>query len=278
LTAPSGALALVATPIGNLGDLSPRAIAALRDADEIWCEDTRRTKTLLTHAGIVGARVRSVHEHNEAGAADELIALVRDGRTIAYVSDAGTPGISDPGARLVAACAAADLVVTIVPGPSAVIAAIAISGLPANRFTFEGFLERKGPRRREALERIARSDVTSVVYESPARLGATIAELALVCGADRPAAVVRELTKVHETVVRGTLAALVGVDVRGECVIVVGPALPAATASDAELDTALRSEFAAGSSARDAAAATAAMLGVPRRRAYERALALRNRT
>lgn len=276
MTAPNGALVLVATPIGNLADLSPRAVAALSEADEIWCEDTRRTRTLLTHAGIAGVRVRSVREHNEVRAAGELIALVRDGRTIAYASDAGTPGISDPGARLVAACVAADLVVTIVPGPSAAIAAVVISGLPTNRFVFEGFLERKGPMRRAALDRIARSDATSVVYESPARVSATIAELASLCGHDRPAAVVRELTKIHEAIVRGTLDALVGVEVRGECVIVVGPAPPASPATTTEIDAALRAELAAGSSARDAAAAAAEMLGVPRRQAYERALVLRN--
>lgn len=280
MTAPVGALVLVATPIGNLGDLSPRAVAALRDADEIWCEDTRRTRTLLTHAGISGSRLRSVREHNEAKAAEDLVARVRDGRTIAYASDAGTPGISDPGARLVAACVAADVAVTIVPGPSAAVAAVAISGLPSDRFVFEGFLDRKGPGRRAALERIARSDATSIVYESPARLLATIRDLADACSEGREAVVVRELTKIHETVVRGTLESLgsIGaVEARGECVILVAPAPPAPAASASDLDAAIRAEFATGASARDAAASAAAMLGVPKRRAYERALALRAR-
>ena len=129
----TGRLVLVATPIGNLGDLSPRAVAAFADADEIWCEDTRRTRILLTHAGIEGARLRAVHEHNEVAMTSELVAAIASGLTIAYASDAGMPGVSDPGARLVAACVAQDLEVTVVPGPTAALSALVVSGLPTDR-------------------------------------------------------------------------------------------------------------------------------------------------
>jgi 16S rRNA (cytidine1402-2'-O)-methyltransferase len=276
----AGALVLVATPIGNLGDLSPRAIAALRDADEIWCEDTRRTRALLTHCGISGARMKSVQAHNEATAAASLVALVAGGRTIAYASDAGMPGVSDPGARLVAACADADLPVTVVPGPSAAISALVVSGLPSDRFVFEGFLARKGPERRAALERVARSDATSIVFEASNRVAATVADLARECGDDRSAAIVRELTKIYEEVIRGSLdelsgATTQGATIRGECVIVIGPAAPAADATDAAVDVALRDEMTRGSSARDAAATVAVALGIAKRRAYERAVALK---
>jgi 16S rRNA (cytidine1402-2'-O)-methyltransferase len=274
-----GSLVLVATPIGNLGDLSPRAVAALADADEIWCEDTRRTRTLLTHAGITGATLRSVQTHNEAGAAERLVERLAAGATIAYASDAGMPGVSDPGERLVAACIAADLPVTVVPGPTAALGALVVSGLPSARFAFEGFLPRKGPDRRAAIARIAAADATTIVYESPHRVSATLADLRAACGDERPAAVVRELTKLHETVVRGplaTLAARLDERVRGECVIVVGAAPPPEAVDDAAVDDAIRAELAAGSSPRDAAANVAASLGIAKRRAYDRALALRS--
>ncbi len=273
----TGRLVLVATPIGNLADLSPRAVAAFADADEIWCEDTRRTRTLLNHAGIDGARLRAVHEHNEFAITTELVAAIRSGRTIAYASDAGMPGVSDPGARLVAACVAHDLDVTVIPGPTAALSALVVSGLPTDRFVFEGFLPRKGPDRKDALARIARSDATTVVFESPNRVDATIADLIAVCGDERPAAVARELTKMFEEVVRGPLRELAGLSPRGECVIVVGAAPTPIAADDDAIDAALQAEFAAGSSARDAAAAVAVGLGVAKRRAYERALDLRAR-
>lgn len=273
----TGCLVLVATPIGNLGDLSPRAVEALRDADEVWCEDTRRTRALLTHAGIDGARLRSVREHNESQAASRLVDAILAGATIAYASDAGMPGISDPGTRLVAACVDVGLDVSIVPGPTAALSALVLSGFPTDRFGFEGFLERKGPERNAAIDRIARSTATSIVYEAPNRIAATIADLAAACGADRRVAVAREITKLHEEVVRGTLGDLGVVDGRGECVIVIEPAAPAPPADDAAIDGAIRAELAAGASARDAAAAVADALGVAKRRAYERALALKPR-
>lgn len=273
----TGRLVLVATPIGNLGDLSPRAVEALRDADEVWCEDTRRTRTLLTHAGIDGARLRSVREHNESQAASHLVDAIRAGATIAYASDAGMPGISDPGTRLVAACVDAGLDVSIVPGPTAALSALVLSGFPTDRFVFEGFLERKGVERRAAIDRIARSTATSIVYEAPNRVASTMIDLTVVCGADRRVAVVREITKLHEEVVRGTLGDLGVVDGRGECVIVIEPAAPTPPANDDAIDAAIRAELAAGASARDAAAAVADALGVAKRRAYERALALKPR-
>jgi len=276
VTVTAGRLVLVATPIGNLGDLSARAVEALRSADEIWCEDTRRTRALLTHAAIPGAgRLRAVHAHNEAAAAARLVEAVRDGRTIAYASDAGMPGISDPGTRLVAACAAAGLHVELVPGPSAALSALVLSGLPTERCTFEGFLPRKGPARRRRLANIATSTATTVVFEAPARVAATIADLAGVCGDDRPAAVARELTKRYEEILRGPLGELRTIDPRGECVIVVGPSPCANGADDATIDEAIRDELDAGKSARDAAAAVAEVLGIAKRRAYERALAVR---
>jgi 16S rRNA (cytidine1402-2'-O)-methyltransferase len=271
----TGRLVLVATPIGNLGDLSPRAMEAFRDADEVWCEDTRRTRTLLSYAGIEGVRLRSVREHNESHAAEQLVEGLRAGRTIAYASDAGMPGISDPGTRLVAACVAAGLDVTIVPGPTAALSALVLSGFATERFAFEGFLERKGPERRATIDRIARSTATSIIYEAPNRVSTTISDLAAVCGADRRVVVVRELTKLHEEVVRGTLGDLDEVDVRGECVIVIEAAAPTPPADDDAIDGAIRVELAAGASARDAAAAVADALGVAKRRAYERALIIK---
>ena len=268
------ALVLVATPIGNLGDLSPRAVAELRTVDLIAAEDTRHTRALLTHAGIVaGGRVRAVHAHNERTEAERIVGLVRDGARVAYVSDAGMPGISDPGERLVRACVDAGLVVEVVPGPSAVLGALVLSGLPTTPFGFEGFLPRKGSARTRRLEAIATSGATTVLFESPRRVAPTIAELARICGGSRPAALARELTKLHEEVVRGTLAELaehVDADApRGECVIVVGPAEPRReSVADSEIRAALARALAAGESKRDAAARVAVELGVPKRRAY----------
>lgn len=268
-----GALVLVATPIGNLGDLSPRAVDALRDADVIACEDTRRTRALLTHAGIrAGRRLRAVHAHNEAQAAARVVEDVRSGQRVVYASDAGMPGISDPGARLVGACIAAGLAVEVVPGPSAVLAALVVSGLPCDRFVFEGFLARRGAERRERLGAIASELRTVVCFESPRRVAATLADLVAACGADRPAALARELTKLHEEVQRGTLgqlAAALPAEPRGEHVIVIGGAAPAAAPAEHAVEAAVAAALARGCSARDAAADVARELGIPRRQAYE---------
>jgi 16S rRNA (cytidine1402-2'-O)-methyltransferase len=274
--APRGALVLVGTPIGNLGDLAPRAVGALRDADVIAAEDTRRCRALLSSANVPAAgRVRADHAHNERERAAEIVALVRAGRRVAYVTDAGMPGISDPGVGLVRACLDADLAVEVVPGPSAALTALVLSGLPADRFVFEGFLPRRGPARRARVRAIAAEARTTVLFEAPPRVLTTLAELLAVCGPLRAVAVVRELTKVFEEVWRGNLADAVEhaarTDPRGEHVLVVGPAPPRPEAGDAEVDAHVRAALGEGLSTRDAAARVAADLGVARRRAYDAA-------
>lgn len=274
-----GAVVLVATPIGNLGDLAPRAVEVLRTADLVCCEDTRRTRALLSAAGIGGGgRLRSLHAHNEAARIGEVLAAVAGGRTVAVVSDAGMPGVSDPGSRLVAAAAEAGWRVTVVPGPSAVLAALVVSGFPTDRFCMEGFLPRKGDARRRRLDALVRDERTTVVLEAPGRLAATLADLAE-RAPDRPVAVCRELTKLHEEIWRGTAAegadAFAGLDVRGEVVVVVGgsPAdVRGEEPDDAAVAAAVAARVAQGDSARDAATAVAGALGVSRRRAYAAAL------
>jgi 16S rRNA (cytidine1402-2'-O)-methyltransferase len=275
-----GRLVLVATPIGNLGDLSPRAVEALRDADVIAAEDTRRTRTLLTHAGVsASGRLVAVHEHNERQRAVELVDEIRRGGTVALVTDAGMPGISDPGARVARVCAEAGLRVDVVPGPSAALAALVVSGLPTDRFVFEGFLPRKGSERRTRLREVASDPRTVVLFEAPPRVAATLADLAAACGAERPVAVARELTKIHEETFRGTLAeaiAHVAEQVpRGEHVVVLGGAPPAADATDDDVAEAARTELEGGASTREAADRVAERLGVGRRRAYDAVLAQR---
>ena len=272
-----GALVLVGTPIGNLGDLSPRAVRALTDADVVYCEDTRHSRKLLTHSGIVGASLRSLHEHNEDDRIDEVVAAVAGGATVVLVSDAGMPGVSDPGSRLVAAVAAAGLTVSVVPGPSAVLAALVTSGLPTDRFCFEGFLPRSGRERRERLASVAAEPRTTVLFEAPGRVAATLRDLAAACGAERPVAVARELTKLHEELWRGpageATAWATATPVRGEVVLVVGgaPEVEAVVADDALLE-ALGSRLAAGERTRGAVDAVAAEFGVGRRRVYDLAL------
>jgi 16S rRNA (cytidine1402-2'-O)-methyltransferase len=275
----AGRLVLVATPIGNLGDLTTRAAGILADADVICCEDTRRTRVLCSALGIAaGGRLVSVHGHNEAARAAQLLSWLSEGKTVALVSDAGTPAVSDPGARLVAAAVAGGHVVTVAPGPSAVLAALVVSGLPTERFCVEGFLPRRGTERRARLESLAAEERTTVLLESPGRLAGTLDELARAVG-DRPVAVARELTKRHEEVWRGSLAAAAAAfatrEVRGEVVVVLGGAGPAHGASDEQVAAAVASRLADGASVRDAAAAAAADLGVPHRRAYRAALAAR---
>lgn len=279
----TGALILVGTPIGNLGDLSPRAVEVLTTADVIACEDTRRTRVLLTHAGITAAgRLRSVPAHDEAARTEGIVALVQEGSRVAFVTDAGMPGISDPGAHLVRACVAAGVGVEVVPGPDAATTALVLSGLPSDRFVFEGFLPRKGRSRADRMEAIAGERRTVVVYESPRRVLATLRDLEAACGPDRPVALARELTKLHEEIRRGSLAsvreALGDDEPRGECVIVLGGAVVDETpATEEEVDAALTAELAAGASTRDAADAVSARLRVGRRDAYARAVTLRSR-
>lgn len=268
----SGTLVLVGTPIGNLGDLTARAVEALAAADLVCCEDTRRTGRLLEHAGVRGARLRRVDQHTEPGAEAEVGRLLASGATVAVVTDAGMPALTDPGGRLVAASAAAGHTVTVVPGPSAGLAALAISGLSAGRFCFEGFLPRKGRARAERLDLIAAEPRTTVLYESPHRLGSCLQDLAEACGPLRRAVVARELTKLHEEVVRGTLAELCEWSrgpVRGEVVVVVeGAPDGLEEATDEQLRAAARALVDSGSSRRDAAAAIAAAHGASRRRVY----------
>ena len=268
----SGSLVLVGTPIGNLGDLSARAVEALAAADLVCCEDTRRTGRLLEHAGVRGARLRRVDEHTESEAVGEVCELLVNGATVAVVTDAGMPALTDPGGRLVAACASAGHTVTVVPGPSAGLAALAVSGLPAGRFCFEGFLPRKGRARAERLEQIARERRTTVLYESPYRLQSCLQDLAEACGPLRRAVVARELTKLHEEVVRGSLAELCDWSqgpVKGEVVVVVeGAPEDASDATDGQLRATAHALVAEGMSRRDAASAAAAAHGVSRRRVY----------
>ncbi len=279
----TGQLVLVATPIGNLGDVSDRARAVLRSADIICAEDTRRTRKLLSALAIpAGRRLVSLHSHSEVERTPQVIAWVAEGRTVALVSDAGVPVISDPGQRLVREAARHGCQVTAVPGPSALLTALAVSGLPADRFCFEGFLPRRGAERRRCLEALASEQRTCVLFEAPGRLHPTLCELLERCG-DRDIAIARELTKVHEEVWRGSLARAVEAfarrAVRGEVVIVLGGKAPGAeTPSDVEVRRALEERLSAGEGPRKAAETVADELGVPRRRAYRIALVARHET
>ena len=280
-----GRLVLVATPIGNLGDLSPRARDLLATADLICCEDTRRTRALLSAVGVRaggegGDRLLSLHGHNEAARLDRVAAAVAAGATVAIVSDAGTPGVSDPGAWLAAQLAASGETVSTVPGPSSVLGALVVSGLPTDRFCVEGFLPRKGSERRHRIAALMADERTSVVLEAPGRVAGTLAELAA-ADPERPAAVVRELTKLHEEVWRGRLAdaaeEFARRQARGEVVLVVGGAAAPEPAEDAAVEAAVRAALGEDPSAgpRQVADRVAASLGVQRRRAYEAALRIR---
>ena len=270
-------LTVVATPIGNLADLTPRAREALEQADRICCEDTRRTRTLLSALNIEGGgRLVAVHEHNEASRCAEVISWVGAGESVVLVSDAGTPIISDPGSRIVEAVLNAGLAVTTAPGPSAVVAAISVAGIPADRFCFEGFLPRRGAERRARLARIAAEDRAVVLYESARRVGGTLAELASICEPTRRVAMVRELTKLHEEVQRGALAdlaaSLADVELLGEVVLVLEGTSAEGEVSEEVLRGAVAEALGRGLSVRDAADAAAAATGAPRRAAYAIAL------
>jgi 16S rRNA (cytidine1402-2'-O)-methyltransferase len=275
----SGRLVLVATPIGNLGDLSPRAVEAMRTAAIICCEDTRRTATLLRHAGISGIRMVVANEHTEHGRIDEIVEILASGRDVAFVSDAGTPGISDPGERVVRGVIAAGHTVTAVPGPAAVVMALVLSGLPADRFVFEGFVPRSGAERRARLAEVASERRTIVLYEAPHRLARTIDDLVTTCGPDRRLALCRELTKLHEEIWRGTLAEaaehVATKDPRGEYVIVLGGRpVDLVVSDDDAVRAALTDAIARGASRKTAADEVAATLGVARKHAYDLATKL----
>ena len=268
-----GRLALVGTPIGNLGDMSPRAVEALGCADVVCCEDTRRTGRLLKHFDVRAPRLLVVNEHTETSVTKEVVDLVAGGRVVAVVSDAGMPGISDPGERLVAAVLEADLPVEVVPGPAAAVAALVLSGLPAGRFVFEGFLPRKGSGRTERLAAVAAERRTVVLYEAPHRLARTLDDLIRLCGPDRRVVLARELTKLHEETIRTSLAEARAVldeqAPRGEYVVVLDGAPESAEVNDDEIVEAISRLRAAGASNRDAATEVASALGVSRRRVYE---------
>jgi 16S rRNA (cytidine1402-2'-O)-methyltransferase len=267
-------LYIVATPIGNLSDLAPRAASILARADLIAVEDSRVTARLLNHLG-VKRPMTPYHDHNADRVRPELIAAMRD-KAVALVSDAGTPLISDPGYKLVRDARAAGLRVTTLPGPCAAIAALTLAGLPTDRFAFLGFLPAKTGARRTAIAEAARFGGTLIFYESGPRLGAALAALHEGLG-EREAAVAREISKMFEQCVTGTLGELAAryaeAPPKGEIVIVVGPPAAGAPTSEASLDAALREALRDDSPSR-AAAAVAAALGLPRRDVYARAIAL----
>jgi 16S rRNA (cytidine1402-2'-O)-methyltransferase len=286
-TGGGGRLFVVATPIGNLSDVTLRSLEVLRDVPLIAAEDTRLTRRLLDRHGIA-TRTTSFHAQSGPGRLAELLVHLRSGADLALVTDAGTPSISDPGDDLVAAWAAEDGVVIPIPGASAVLAVVAASAVAGPRWSFEGFLPRSGRERRERIARIAADERGTVIYEAPGRIAATLVDLAAACGADRPAAIGRELTKLHEEIVRGSLGELATrarsgeLTLRGEFALVVGAwtaarievesASGTAVASAANAEAAALAEVerrvAAGSSRGDAARTVAAETGIPRRRLY----------
>ncbi|MET0633528.1 MAG: 16S rRNA (cytidine(1402)-2'-O)-methyltransferase [Xanthobacteraceae bacterium] len=270
-------LHVVATPIGNLRDVTLRALEVLAAADLIACEDTRVTRKLLDHYGIA-TPLTPYHDHNAAEARPKLIARLAAGAAIALVSDAGTPLVSDPGFKLVRAAREAGLSVTTLPGASAVLAALMIAGLPTDRFFFEGFLPPKEGQRRSRIAELARIPATLVLFETGPRLAGALADLAAGLG-PREGAICRELTKLHEEVRRGDLATLArdtagAAEPRGEIILVVAPPDPQAAAVDAaDLDALLRRAL-ERISVKDAVGEVAAVTGRPRREVYQRALAL----
>lgn len=268
-------LYIVATPIGNLGDLTMRGRDILATADAIACEDTRVTGKLLSAFGLKRPLI-AYNDHNADKLRPKLMEMIAGGQVVALVSDAGTPLISDPGYKLVRDCVAAGLTVTTAPGASAVLAALVLAGLPTDRFLFAGFLPPKSAARRVALGELTAVPASLVFYESGPRLAASLADMADMLG-DREAAVARELTKLFEEVRRGTLDSLAAHygeagGPKGEIVVVIGPPLARETAA-ADLDAALRRAL-SGNSTRDAAALVAGETGLPRKQVYARALAL----
>ncbi|GAA1245893.1 16S rRNA (cytidine(1402)-2'-O)-methyltransferase [Janibacter melonis] len=270
-------LILAATPIGDPRDAAPRLAEELAGADVVAAEDTRRLRRLCAALDVTPrGRVVSYHEHNEASRTQDLLDAVTKGERVVLVTDAGMPSVSDPGYRVVAACAAADLPVTCVPGPSAVLMALAVSGLPVDRFCFEGFLPRKEGERRRMLSELQTERRTMVFFEAPHRLAATLTTMAEVLGADRPAAVCRELTKTYEEVRRGGLADLAQWAVegaRGEITVVVQGVDPAAVAATIEDGAARVAELVAqGVRRKEAAAQVASETGLSKKALYDSTL------
>jgi 16S rRNA (cytidine1402-2'-O)-methyltransferase len=276
-----GTLYVVATPIGNLGDLTLRAIETLRSSDRVAAEDTRRTRALLSHLGITGKPLDALHAHSTARDVDGVVLGLTSGLSVALVTDAGTPAVSDPGAALVAAAIAAGVRVVPIPGPSAVLAALVASGLAGDgRFRFVGFLPRDGAARRETITLVSDTAETVVLFEAPSRVSSTLADLAEATPT-RAVAVARELTKVHEELVRGTLSELAADprEWRGEVAIVLGAHEPASRGelTDADLDARIESALAEGAHAKALAERLAAWSGRSKRDLYARVLAKKGR-
>jgi len=272
-------LILVATPLGNMGDISPRAIEALTNAGLVCCEDTRRTGLLLHNLGIAATLMR-VDDHTEHASIPRVLDALNDGRDVCLVTDAGTPGISDPGSRLVRSAIDASHNVSAIPGPAALIMALIISGLPTDRFIFDGFISRSGQERAAHINELALQRRTVILYEAPHRLHRTLVDLSVACGPERQVALCRELTKIHEEVWRGTLGEAVDHfgtnEPQGEFVLVLhgAPDAPPPTADD--IDRLLIAELAGGASTKDASTAVSHILGVPKKTVYNRAVELTN--
>ena len=275
-------LNIVSTPIGNLGDFSPRAMAALQEADIIACEDTRTTRKLLALCSLeVRAKLMAYHDHNGQEMRPKLLALLEAGRTIALVSDAGTPLISDPGYKLVAACHSRGVRVTATPGPAAPLMALTISGLPTDRFTFQGFVPQKQTAARAQITESANLPMTQIWFETPRRLAKTLALMAEIYG-ERNAAITRELTKLHETVEQQTLSVLAQkfTDIdppKGELVLLVSGADKSAKNYDEEAVISLLEDILSRASVKDAAKEAEALTGWPRRTLYQMALKIARR-
>jgi 16S rRNA (cytidine1402-2'-O)-methyltransferase len=278
----TGRVVLAATPLGNPGDASSRLAAALSSTPVIAAEDTRRVRRLCADLGVTpSGRIVSFFDANETSRVSALLDSLRDGDDVLVVTDAGMPSVSDPGYRLVAAAVAENLPVTVLPGPSAVTTALAVSGLPVDRFCFEGFLPRRPGERRRALAALAGEPRTLVFFEAPHRLAAALDDLVAAFGAERPAAVCRELTKTYEEVRRGTLGELAtwaAGDVRGEITLVVGGAAlaVAAEAPPEELAAAVAEREAAGEPRKEAIAAVAVAHGVPKRQVFDAVVAAKH--
>lgn len=272
-----GILYLVATPIGNLEDITLRALRILKEVDLVACEDTRHSRKLLNHY-MITTPLTAYHQHNEEVKAERLVEKLRDGISIALISDAGTPGISDPGYRIVVACRNAGLPVVAIPGPSAVISALAISGLPTDAFVFAGFLPTKRAARQEVLTRLRAEQRTTLCYEAPHRLNETLSEIVELLGEDRPVAVARELTKMHEEVVRGSALEVRQIfaarEIRGEIVLMIAPSGDLDTPT-ITVDEALAQLLTEGTPLRAAVKQVAKAYGLPGDEVYKIALSLR---
>jgi 16S rRNA (cytidine1402-2'-O)-methyltransferase len=267
-----GTLYVVATPLGHLGDLSARAAELFRAVPVVAAEDTRRTRVLLAHLG-ARPRLISYHAHSTPGAAARILGILQAGEDVALVSDAGTPAVSDPGAALVTQVRSAGYAVVPLPGPSAVSTALSAAGLPADRYVFLGFLPRKGTERARLLERTAREELTTVLFEAPGRVGELLADLAAACGGERRAVVARELTKLHEEFRTGTLAELAeqfgAAATRGECTVVLeGASQPRESAPAEGAEPTARRLLAAGVSRRETASLVSELFGLARNEAY----------